>query len=39
MDYDASTESGNNPVTKHQIPPEYGDEQAEAGWDCLTRLA
>ena len=24
---------------KHQIQPEYGDEQADAGWDCRTRLA
>ena len=23
----------------HQIQPEYGDEQADAGWDCRNRLA
>ena len=28
-----------NPVSKHQIQPEYGDEQADAGRDCRTRLA
>ena len=28
-----------NPVSKHQIQPEYGDEQADAGQDCRTRLA
>ena len=28
-----------NPVSKHQIQPEYGDEQASAGRDCRTRLA
>ena len=26
-------------MSKHQIPPEYGDEQADAGRDCRTRLA
>ena len=26
-------------VSKHQIQPEYGDEQADAGRDCRTRLA
>ena len=25
-----------NPVSKHQIQPEYGDEQADAGRDCRT---
>ena len=25
--------SGGNPVSKHQIQPEYGDEQADAGRD------
>ena len=25
--------------TKHQIQPEYGNEQADAGWACRTRLA
>ena len=29
---------GRNPVSKHQIQPEYGDEQADAR-DCPTRLA
>ena len=29
----------NPPVSKHQIQPEYGDEQADAGRDCRTRLA
>ena len=24
---------GRNPVSKHQIQPEYGDEQADAGRD------
>ena len=33
-------ELGRNPVvSKHQIQPEYGDEQADAGRDCRTRLA
>ena len=32
-------ELGRNPVGKHQIPPEYGDEQADAGRDGWTRLA
>ena len=36
---DAAVELGNNPVSKHQIQPEYGDEQADAGRDCRTRLA
>ena len=38
---DAAAELGRNPVvSKHQIQPEYGDEQAEAGRDyCRTRLA
>ena len=30
---DAAAELGRNPVSKHQIQPEYGDEQAGAGWD------
>ena len=25
---------GRNPVSKHQIQPEYGDEQADGGRDC-----
>ena len=28
---DATVELGRNPVSKHQIQPEYGDEQADAG--------
>ena len=36
---DAAAEIGRNPVSKHQIQPEYGDEQANAGQDCRTRLA
>ena len=31
---DAAAELGRNPVSKHQIQPEYGDEQADAGRDC-----
>ena len=31
-------EIGRNPVSKHQIQPEYGDEQADAGRDCRTRI-
>ena len=30
---DAAVELGRNPVSKHQIQPEYGDEQAGAGRD------
>ena len=30
---DAAAELGRNPVEKHQIQPEYGDEQADAGRD------
>ena len=30
---DAAAEIGRNPVSKHQIQPEYGDEQADAGRD------
>ena len=36
---DATAELGRNPVSKHQIQPEYGDEQPDAGRDCRTRLA
>ena len=36
---DAAAEIGRNPVCKRQIQPEYGDEQADAGRDCRTRLA
>ena len=28
---DAAAELGGNPVSKHQIQPEYGDEQADDG--------
>ena len=34
---DAAAELGRNPVSKHQIQPEYGDEQADAGRDCRTK--
>ena len=36
---EAAAESGRNRVCEHQIQPEYGDEQADAGRDCRTRLA
>ena len=36
---DTAAELGRNPVSKHHIQPEYGDEQTEAGRDCRTRLA
>ena len=37
---DTAAEIGRNPVSKHHIQPEYyGDEQADAGRDCRTRLA
>ena len=36
---DAAAEIGRNPVRKHQIQPEYGDEQADAGRDGRIRLA
>ena len=36
---DAAAGIGRNPVCKHQIQPEYGDEQADAGRDGRTRLA
>ena len=36
---DATAELGRNLVSKHQIQPEYGAEQANAGWDCRIRLA
>ena len=36
---DAAAELGRNPVSKHQIQLEYGDEQADAGRDGRTRLA
>ena len=30
---DATAELGKNPVSKHQIQPEYGDGQTDAGRD------
>ena len=36
---DAAAELGRNPVSNHQIQPEYRDEQADAGRDRLTRIA
>ena len=30
---DAAAELGRNPVSKHHIQPEYGDEQTDAGRD------
>ena len=30
---DAAAEFGRNPASKHQIQPEYGDEQADVGRD------
>ena len=36
---DGAAELGRNPVSKHQIEPECGEEQADAGRDCRTRLA
>ena len=35
---DAAADLGRSPVSKHQIQPEYGDEQVDAGLDCRTRL-
>ena len=34
---DAATEIGRNPVSKHQIQPESGDEQADARRDGVSR--
>ena len=34
----AAAELGRNPVSKHQIKLEYGDEQADAGRDYRSRL-
>ena len=36
---DVAVEIGRNPVIRHQIQPEYGDEQANAGRDGQTCLA
>ena len=35
----AAVEIGRNPVSKHHVYPEDGDEQADAGRDGRTRLA
>ena len=35
---DAAAKLERNSVNKHQIQPEYGDEQVDAGQDCRTRL-
>ena len=37
---DAAAELGRNSIiSKHQIQPEFGDGQADAGRDCRTRFA
>ena len=36
---DAVADLGRNPVSKNPIQSEYGDEHADAGGDCRTRLA
>ena len=36
---DSVAELGRNPVSKHQIQAGFGDEQADEGRDCRTRLA
>ena len=36
---DAAAEIGRNPVSKHQIKPEYGELEGDAGRDGRTRLA
>ena len=36
---DAAAELRRNPLSKHQIQPGHGDEQADARRDCRTRLA
>ena len=36
---EAAAEVGRNSARKYLVQPEYGDEQADAGWDCRTRLA
>ena len=36
---DAVAELGGVPASKHEIQPEYGDEQTDAGRDRRTRLA
>ena len=37
--HDAVAELGRNPVSKHQIQPEYGDEQADAGRDSAESVS
>ena len=37
--HDAAEELGRGTLSKHQIQPGYGDEQADAGRVCRTRLA
>ena len=39
MIMDAAAELGRKPVSKNQIQPEYGDEQAGAGRDCRSSLS
>ena len=36
---DDAVELGRTPVRKQHIQSEYGDEQADAEWDCRTRIA
>ena len=36
---DAAAELGEDPVSKHQIQPKYGDEQADAGRNSRAHLA
>ena len=36
---DATAKIGRNPMNKHHIQPEYGDEQANAGRDSRASLA
>ena len=36
---DTAAELRRNPVSKRQIRPEYGDDQADAGRDCRSLLA
>ena len=36
---DAAAEIGRNPVSKHHIQPEYGNEQADVGRDGRNHLA
>ena len=36
---DATAELGRDPLSKHKIQPEYGDEQADAVRDCRNGLS